>query len=548
MYQLLIVDDEPFIADGLTCYFESLEPNRFEITTAYSAEEALSLIAKTRVDIVISDIRMKGMDGLTMLRRIKSQWPTARVILLSGYSDFDYIHTAMEEGADTYILKSQGDDAVLDAVNKSIEALESASALIEWKQNTEESLRKARPLLQQEYLMNLLEGDSSANLDIPNAFMRLKIPLDPYRDVLFIGARLDHKTGMKTGANFSSEMLTSVDSVLNGYVEPKALSAHAMWNKRYIVWMLQPKKGKSESTENFKVFIEGMLDKVQQHCSNVLNVSVSFVSEDAMTSWQNSPDIYDKIRRLLVYRLNAYDEMVIGNVAYFKDIGKDIHDKIENDATKAYHNMEIALEYGQKKSFITALEYIISQLKHCVQPCLRFSLYHKLCNVILSYVSDSGRTPDFIAEFSDASFLYLPENRWDPLLFEALYRVTDWLFCKNDSVQNERSDTLIFSLHQYIHSHLNADLSLFALGEKVYLSPVYLSRVYKQKTGQNLSRYVLCCRIEKAKDLLLRPELKVSEIAYKVGFESAAHFSRVFRKEVEQSPNEYRLIAVSTNY
>lgn len=99
---------------------------------------------------------------------------------------------------------------------------------------------------------------------------------------------------------------------------------------------------------------------------------------------------------------------------------------------------------------------------------------------------------------------------------------------------------MVYTLHQYIAVHLSEDLSVNALAEKVYLNPVYLSRAYKQATGEKLSEYILVRRLERAKQLLQQPEKKISEIGYLIGLDSAAHFSRVFKKYTGLSPQEYR--------
>lgn len=95
-------------------------------------------------------------------------------------------------------------------------------------------------------------------------------------------------------------------------------------------------------------------------------------------------------------------------------------------------------------------------------------------------------------------------------------------------------------LHQYIAEHLSEDLTLTTLAAQVYLNPVYLSRVYRQSTGQKLSEYVLTCRIAEAQKLLCNQNIKINEIAQRVGFDSAAHFSRVFKKQTSFTPAEYR--------
>lgn len=93
---------------------------------------------------------------------------------------------------------------------------------------------------------------------------------------------------------------------------------------------------------------------------------------------------------------------------------------------------------------------------------------------------------------------------------------------------------------QYIHEHQANDLSLGEVAKAVNTSTFYFCKMFKKATGLNFTDYLSRVRIEKAKNLLINPNLRVSEIAYEVGFQSLTHFNRVFRKMVGQSPTEYR--------
>ena len=108
------------------------------------------------------------------------------------------------------------------------------------------------------------------------------------------------------------------------------------------------------------------------------------------------------------------------------------------------------------------------------------------------------------------------------------------------SINMVSAGQLIQRLHTYIADHVAEDLSLSALAQTVFLSPVYLSRLYKQLTGSNLSEYVQSVRLEHARSLLEHGAVRVSDIAYQSGFESAAHFSRTFKKAFGITPQEYR--------
>ncbi|UJF31407.1 response regulator [Paenibacillus hexagrammi] len=102
MYRMLIVDDEEIITDGLFGVFSQLNLG-LDVYKAYSGLEALDLMRSTRVDIVLSDIRMPGMDGLKLMQTIRSNWEHCKIIFLTGYNDFDYIYQAIQTPGVSYL-------------------------------------------------------------------------------------------------------------------------------------------------------------------------------------------------------------------------------------------------------------------------------------------------------------------------------------------------------------------------------------------------------------------------------------------------------------
>ena len=98
MHRLLIVDDEPIIVNSIYQILQQATYLELEMYRAYNAFEALELLQRTRVDLVISDIRMPGMDGIEMQGQIISQWPMCKIIFLTGYNEFDYMQRAIRNG------------------------------------------------------------------------------------------------------------------------------------------------------------------------------------------------------------------------------------------------------------------------------------------------------------------------------------------------------------------------------------------------------------------------------------------------------------------
>lgn len=126
MRTLLIVDDEVLIADGLRGMLTEAFGDRLKVICRYSAAAALEAVSGQGVDILLTDINMPGINGLQLHQTLREMYPACQVIYLTGYSDFDYARTALDQQAFAYILKGEGDDVVTSTVERALEKIAGA--------------------------------------------------------------------------------------------------------------------------------------------------------------------------------------------------------------------------------------------------------------------------------------------------------------------------------------------------------------------------------------------------------------------------------------
>ncbi|MBO9596314.1 MAG: helix-turn-helix domain-containing protein, partial [Cohnella sp.] len=124
--------------------------------------------------------------------------------------------------------------------------------------------------------------------------------------------------------------------------------------------------------------------------------------------------------------------------------------------------------------------------------------------------------------------------------FDYLARTADQLFALRRTGENSRAEGVIQEICGYIEEHIAEDLSMVRLAAQFHFNPVYLSRLFKQRRGQNLSDYIEEARIRKAKTLLAEEDLRVQEVGARVGYESPHSFTRFFKKATGMTPQEYR--------
>lgn len=190
MYRLLIVDDEPDVADGLYSIFKNTERLELDIYKAYSAFEALDILSRVKIDILMTDIFMPGMTGLQLVGKVKSQWPNLRVIFLTGHNEFDYIYSAIKFEGAAYLLKTESFEKIIDCVENAAMQIENSIRVSELEDRANEYMNTLIPYMQKEYISGLIaEEETTAELR-HQQFNELKIPLDHEQPVLLLIGRL----------------------------------------------------------------------------------------------------------------------------------------------------------------------------------------------------------------------------------------------------------------------------------------------------------------------------------------------------------------------
>jgi two-component system, response regulator YesN len=157
MYKLLIVDDEPIIADSLQLLFNGIQTLTLEVFAVYNAYEAIDVLNKEQIDIVLTDIQMPGMNGIELHKKICQEWKQCKTVFLTGFNDFSYAQQILRNGGSVdYVLKNEDDDVIVEAIQKAINLKEQENQEKERKKQNEEKVNRALPILQREFFNQLI--------------------------------------------------------------------------------------------------------------------------------------------------------------------------------------------------------------------------------------------------------------------------------------------------------------------------------------------------------------------------------------------------------
>lgn len=543
MYRLLIVDDEEIITDGLAEILNDLGIPGLEIFKAYSGSEALEWLTNTRIDIVLSDIRMPEIGGLELMEIIRRNWPRCRIIFLTGYNDFESIYKAIQVWGVRYLLKTEGNAKVIAEVRDVIRELDSEVRMDHLLQQAMEQRNTLETLAHGDYFRHLLSGtDDGMTTAREEDFRKLNIWLDSHKPVLLVLGSLIQTRTVPSFAE-RQEAALAIKLLGDSYLREKTRCVGLIDRYGDLLWMVQPEdcNQQDESVETYETivrFLEGTLERVQAVCFGSLQLESSFTVCSTLVRWESLPEAYDRIRQLQYNRAGDGANMVMSVQIEEYDSAGQTKERVRSEK---YEQLAGHLEGGRKEAFIDLMQELLNPILsgRSAEGAQATELYYSLALVLLSYINRrqlQEQVPTTGLMRFDAHCTWHEG-------FDYLSRTAELLFALRRNVENNRAVEAIEAVCTYIEKHLDKELSLVRLAKSVHFNPSYLSRLFKQEKGLNVSEYIEEARIRKAKELLVTVELKIHEIGARVGYVSPQSFTRFFKKAVGMSPQEYRDVA-----
>ncbi|GIP31868.1 response regulator [Paenibacillus sp. J2TS4] len=549
MYRLLIVDDVPIIVDGLTDLL--LEQERFdaEIYQAYSGMEAVEILKIHKIDVVLSDIKMPNMEGIALLREIKSQWPGCKVIFLTSYNDFDYVQSALSLGAFDYILKTEEQAKIVRVVSRAIEELEEEFSSKKLVEKAEHHMLMAIPSLQMEFMRSLLYGKRRDHERIEAYFSEIQLPLHGKDRALLLMARIDSWRDISMRPD--QELLVyAVQNITEECLGPNVAFFAIVYDQSRIVWFIQPKKtdpsvySEEDRWQRTFYFVKGTLETVQNACRQLLQLPVSFVLSRQPSEWTAVSEKFDQLLSLWVQDIGLQSEVLLvegdrptpphlsaDNVG--KAVGFSLQRKMQ---LLGYH-----LENGEVESFSTELSAVLQSLKYeDIHDFVKMEIYHSVSSILMSYMNRHGLMHKVINQIPVGKLLNTSEIASWVDLADYFQRLAEQILRCQKNGRDESTHIIVHKIHEYVQAHIASSISLTDLAEHVYLNASYLSRLYKNVEGIGISEYIASVRNEKAKRLLRETPMQIQEIAKAVGYQSGLAFTRFFKKYNKVTPQEYR--------
>lgn len=537
MYKLMIVDDEPLFTDGLAECLRDMRNPEWEIFKAYHAEEALRRLERTPVDILLLDIRMPGMNGLELHREVKGRWPHCKVLYLTGHDEFGYIQEAFRQGGVEYILKTEGDEVIVAALQKAAKELEEELRRNQWAVEAIERLHQAKSSLRKSLFLEVIGGDLEDDGEqLAAQFKDLDITLDPQAPVLIVLGKVDQwPDGVKKMDR--SMFLFAVQNIAQDLLSPSLNLFSVDTDRSHIIWFIQPANA-AAFRDRTVIFAEGMMGQVQDKCKALLKLNVSFVMSDRLVSWRKADVQFYRLKNLMFRHFGLQQQL------FLIDRPRSEHSAAPDEAgyAKQIAQLKFALEHNQREAFRNGLMQLANPPggDRPNSTWDRAQLYFSLVALAMETIGQLAMKEEVEARF-DLSGLFkeVYSMTWDEFL--CLYgELIELVFDCRSREWERQGMNLVLRIRSFIARDLQADLSLTRIAEHVSYHPAYLSRLYKQLSGKSLSDDIAEMRLKRAEQLLTDKQMKIHEIGKSIGFDSPRYFTKFFKAHTGYTPQEFR--------
>ena len=504
MYRLLIIDDESSTREQIRA---SVNWNKMNIEIVGEAEDglqALILSEKLLPDIVICDVRMPNMDGISFAMEFTSRFPSAQLIFLSGYADKSYLQTAVRLSAVDYIFKPFSLSDLLNAVEKALHRL--ATSIHDKPSNTDD-----------DFALKVLYKSSAPDFKIYLSGLDLPISFEESYVVILIH--------LNSGITFSSpKILDSLElqTLTNNYYHiikaklPKILGTETMISKYgngYVIFA--------------NVSDECTQSSLSERLSSLLAIFEEVNAAIGVSHICNSADhlnkaFYESRTAVLSAFFKGYKHIFFYNTKQRNPFS------MEHNARKCYFDCVDKLNISQASAYLD--DYFI-HLSNCdVQyiseirdDLLHFAMYlnKKLKNppsqLIGEFVNEAATLEDLRCFIQHLLSLYLSE------------------------IENKNNyNKIVYEAEKYIINNISDTLSVKQIADHVFVSTTYLCFLYKKQTGKTLKQFILDIRMQKAKSLLLDTNMKIGDIASSLGYMNQNYFTRIFTSYYGTTPSVFR--------
>lgn len=508
---LLIVDDEELTRSGV---ISSIDWENLGITKIIQAEDGLHGLEAARLhhpEIILSDVRMPRMDGITMLKKLEEELPDTCVIFMSGYSDKQYLKAAIKLKAVSYIEKPIQTSELRDAVQEAIGMYRSRIHSLRG--------RRLQSLETKARLAALLISPNEADASKIRA-LSSELNLTITEETWFTSVIIHFSHSMET----PDRIVEPIVSGLEAFLEGLGLNClHLTRRIQYLVFMIIGEQPLPDS----------LLHAILSYLKSQFEGSGKFyiTAGESTCGPENAFLSYSSAVGLIQ---NSFF-FPSGTILTSADSPQKERPEAPSDTVFAHALSSVDREAAENFLEEVRMHYAntLSSLPNLARDRY-YRLFMLLRDALIQQHLPAGDREETILSSMEQCFTYQE-------LHDLLVHRTEKFFDETEEKKEGPENATIQLIEDFIEkNYMKEGLSVKDISAHVYLSASYVCTVFKNETGKTLSQYITDFRMEKAKQLLSDPRFRISDISSQVGYSDGNYFGKSFKKHTGMTPSEYR--------
>ena len=527
---LLIVDDELEIVSWLEEMFRYDFDREIGVYTARSGKAALELLNRVRFDVVLTDIHMPQMDGITLFHKVKENWPRCKTVFLTGYQNFDDVYSVFQHRDVRYVLKSERDEVIKKAVSDAFADLEAQLEEERVRRLEKEKLENADQWMKRDFFQDALNGRLTEGQK-KQAADSLRLSLQPDRELLLFLLRVDEV------AENGEEQTENLISLLKEGMPERLRYEIYLQEHRHIFLFLQPEK--AEDTDWAGIFEVGLgaVENVQEMFRNTWGITFSAVVRERPLSVDGLADASARMKQIMVGYVGKNHELILREDA----LEKEETGAQPQNAISLVPMLRSYLELGKQTEYFGVLSELSSEMQgKSRHDIYAMELYYSIATLLLQFINENHIYMQLAFRIGMYRLMKADEHENWMEAAQFLFEVSEAVFELLGERENTLTERALNRVIHYIDTHLSEDLPLKTLADVGGFNASYLSRLFRQTCDQTITEYILNKRMDAAKKLLEETDEKIQDISAGTGYISAQSFARAFRNSTGLSPAEWR--------
>ncbi|HHW30088.1 MAG TPA: response regulator [Clostridiaceae bacterium] len=531
----IVIEDELIIRKGIIQKVQWHKFNISRILEASNGEMGYNIIIEEKPEIILLDVNLPKMDGLELLKKIREDGITSKVMILSGHDEFTYAQKAIEYGVENYLLKPSSATEIEEVLEKICDNIIKEQEKDSRYEEMKKKLKDMIPFFRSGLINKILSGEIKNKEEIlgASAYLGLNLTNEFFMVAVFImenGFR-DNKTSKDPEAKFIKEL--GMHELVSMIDDPgRVIVESHLYDKAILII-----SGRDEASTRKYCFslIDELMKRISKEISSDVVVGIGEVKNNILQISQSYSEA-----------LAALEERFIDSSSKIFYIGdttlqnSDTSDYPYEDEKKFMQSVKI----GQQENSLVSLKAIIGyfKVKKEKYPVALAKIQLKRITYYLIQVAYEFEAD--ITEFTDKIDIYeqiesfTTIDEYERFITEFTIKLCAYISKKRYVKHTATIRKAIIYIEQ---NYNDENLSLDKIADHVGMHPNYISHLFKKEKGESLSSYICRYRIKKAEELILKNQsLKMYDVAYEVGFNDPNYFATCFKNIIGVSPTEYR--------